>query len=108
LLISTAGSRPASAEQEGEATAVKIRHPETGQELDIPEDEDFDATYRPQGFVPADDEAAAGGDAATNLGAMTRDELNARAAEAGVDSPESLPNKAAVVEAIEGAGTPQE
>jgi hypothetical protein len=106
-LISTAGSRPASAEQEGEATAVKIRHPETGQDLDIPEDEDFDATYRPQGFVPVDAEDATG-DETPNLEKLTRDELNARATEAGVDSPESLPNKAAVVEAIEGANPPQE
>jgi hypothetical protein len=38
-----------------------------------------------------------------DLSALNRSELNAYAAGAGVDAPESLPNKAAVVDAIVGA-----
>lgn len=34
---------------------------------------------------------------------LSRDDLNARAAEAGVENPEALPNKAAVVDAINAA-----
>jgi hypothetical protein len=36
-----------------------------------------------------------------NLSAMKRDELNTYAAEQGVDNPESLPTKDAVIEAIQ-------
>lgn len=41
---------------------------------------------------------------AGGLESLTRDELNAQATAAGVASPESLPSKAAVIEAIENAG----
>jgi len=37
-----------------------------------------------------------------NLSSMTRDELNAEAARRGVEDPASLPNKDAVIAAIEG------
>lgn len=38
-----------------------------------------------------------------NLADLTRDELDAYAARLGVDDPAALPNKAAVIAAIEGA-----
>ena len=42
-----------------------------------------------------------------NLNAMTREELNAHAAMVGIAEPESFPNKAELIEAIEGAQPPQ-
>jgi hypothetical protein len=89
----------------------KYRHPNTGSEIETNE-ADFAANLALQGFVPVD---AAPDDAeAPNLGAMTRDELNEYAGSIGVAGAADLPNKAAVVEAIEGAraseasDTPQE
>ena len=43
------------------------------------------------------------GEAAPNLRSMTRADLEAYAAECGVEAPESYPNKEALIEAIEGA-----
>jgi hypothetical protein len=50
---------------------------------------------RTEGVPPPMNPAATG-----DLEAMTRAELDAYAADAGVDAPESLPNKTAVIEAI--------
>jgi hypothetical protein len=44
----------------------------------------------------------------TKLSARSRSDLDAIAAEHGVDAPEQLPNKAAVVEAIIAVSTPTE
>lgn len=49
------------------------------------------------GKAPADDESEAGGD----LSEQTRDRLNAIASDLGVEEPDKLPNKDAVIEAIE-------
>lgn len=48
---------------------------------------------------PFEDEAVQ--DAAPNLNDMSRDELNAYAERLGIPDPEGLPNKGAVVQAIE-------
>jgi hypothetical protein len=84
---------------------IKIRN-NSGDVLEVSE-ELFNEQYEAQGWwredeAPAADDPAA--DAAVpNLDGMTRDELNAKAAEAGVADPESFPNKAALIEAIQAA-----
>jgi hypothetical protein len=69
---------------------MKIRHPD-GRELDVTEQE-FVATHQAEGFVPV----AEGPD----LAGMKRDELNEYAASVGVEDAASLPNKQAVIDAI--------
>lgn len=73
---------------------IQIRNPETGEVIEVAQ-EHFDQVYSAQGYEKVDSDKS--------LGDMTRDELNARATDAGVDNPESLPNKDAVIEAIESA-----
>lgn len=46
------------------------------------------------------------GEQAPDLDSLSRDELNALAAEKGVENPEELPNKGAVKEAIKATETP--
>jgi hypothetical protein len=45
-------------------------------------------------------------DNGTDIDSLSRDELNALAAEKGVENPEELPNKGAVKEAIKATETP--
>lgn len=78
---------------------IRIRYPETGQELEVTE-ETFKDVYEAQGYERVD--------AAATLDGMTREELNAHAASVGVEDADKLPNKAAVIEAIEGARAPEE
>ena len=75
---------------------MKYRHPETGHEVEVTEQE-YAATYAVQGFVPVE-----APEDAPKLEHMTRAELDDRATELGIADAASLPNKAAVIEAIEG------
>jgi hypothetical protein len=43
----------------------------------------------------------------SELDSLTRDELNARASAAGIDAPESLPNKQAVIDAVRAVSSPE-
>jgi hypothetical protein len=83
----------------------RYRHPNTGSTIDTTE-ADFATTWAAKGFVLDDGTAAEGAepieDAAPNLDAMKRDELDAYAAERGVADPGALPNKQAVIDAIGG------
>lgn len=71
---------------------MKIAHPERG-EVDVTPDE-YEAVYRHDGWSPVEV-------VAPDLSAMTREELDAYAESCGVADAAKLPNKAAVVEAIE-------
>ncbi len=73
---------------------IPIRNPQTGEMLEVSE-EMFDQVYSAQGYEKVDPDKS--------LSEMTRDELNTHAASVGVENPESLPNKDAVIEAIESA-----
>ena len=85
-----------------------IRHPETRAEYELADVDAFVTQYQPRGFrivdppptgytVPAMPTDALLDDAPRP---MTRAELNAEAARLGVESPEKLPNKEAVIEAM--------
>lgn len=76
---------------------MKIRHAD-GRELEVT-DETFTDVYQAQGFEAVDE--------SPNLDGMTRDELNAHAASLGIDDPESQPNKAALIDAIQGTESAQ-
>jgi hypothetical protein len=69
---------------------ILIRHPD-GRQIEVTE-ETFTEVYQGQGFERVSE--------TERLSALTRDELNAHAEDAGVADPASYPNKAALIEAI--------
>jgi hypothetical protein len=77
----------------------RYRHPHTLAEVDATE-EQYAASLANQGFVQVEAPA----EETPDFKNMTRDDLNAYATDHGVEGAKSLPNKAAVIEAIEGAG----
>lgn len=72
---------------------ITIRHPD-GRELEVAE-ETFTEVFQHQGFERVSESA--------KLAELTRDELNAHAANVGIADPAHYPNKAALIEAIESA-----
>lgn len=75
---------------------ILIRHAD-GRQIEVT-DETFTEVYRDQGFERVSE--------TERLSALTRDELNAHAENAGVADPASYPNKAALIEAIETVAEP--
>lgn len=62
--------------------------------------EALDAALKDEGYSAAPGETSKQ-DEATGLSAMTRKDLNAHAADLGIERPDKLPNKTAVIAAIE-------
>lgn len=75
-----------------------------GQVLGYEPGEEFEADISPQQEARLLERGAIelleGGQKVTDLSALTREEIDARAHEAGVANPEDLPNKQAVIDAI--------
>lgn len=80
---------------------MRYQHPD-GRLLDATE-EDYESTFKAQGFEPVEPT-----EAGPDLEKLTRDDLNALATDKGIADPAALPNKAAVIEEIEGGPPPQE
>ncbi len=75
---------------------------------EFPDDVAASMLEQEENWQDASDDDPAAAQVADLLNTNTRPQLNELAAAAGVDAPESLPNKEAVARALVAAGTPEE